>query len=238
MVTTPVAPLEEPSGPRAPLCAGSILYIDDDATVAGALGFALQRERWQVQHVDSIAAGLDHLSAETPDLVLLDYQIPGVEGLQGLRDILAAAPDIPVVIITGHADSSIAAEAIRAGADDVIARSEWFDRNGENPATHRILSRLTQARARAQRTRGAQDLRPLLTQQLVLLRQLVNATAAQTATIDRMAAHRVGPLDRIAAIVPLLAPEQARRLVGAVVTLALAGIGYLVARIQAGSLTP
>jgi PleD family two-component response regulator len=65
---------------------------------------------------------MDHLDREGADCVLLDLSLPDAVGLEGVRVLLSAFPDLPVVVLTGHDDTSLALEAVSAGADDYLVK--------------------------------------------------------------------------------------------------------------------
>src|SRR4051812_35995561 len=65
---------------------------------------------------------MDHLDRSSTDCVLLDLSLPDAVGLEGVRSLLSAFPDLPVVVLTGHDDTSVALEAMGAGADDYLVK--------------------------------------------------------------------------------------------------------------------
>ena len=67
-------------------------------------------------------AALDYVRRERPDLLLVDFQMPGKNGLEVMRKAKAVDEDLPVVLLTGFAEVRGAVEAIRAGAHDYLAK--------------------------------------------------------------------------------------------------------------------
>ncbi|MDE2485686.1 MAG: response regulator, partial [candidate division NC10 bacterium] len=59
---------------------------------------------------------------EAFDVVLLDYRLPDVEGLQLLRDVISTAPDVPVLMVTGSGDHDVAVAALKTGATDYVIK--------------------------------------------------------------------------------------------------------------------
>lgn len=77
-----------------------------------------------VIHVQRIHDALDRLRERPFDAILLDLSLPDATGLNGLRRIRAAAPNIPVVMLTGSADHALGASAVRDGAQDYLVKGE------------------------------------------------------------------------------------------------------------------
>jgi two-component system, NarL family, invasion response regulator UvrY len=67
-------------------------------------------------------AGCDAALALHPDVVLMDLSMPGISGVDSMRRIHRREPDIPVVILTAHADAALEREALGAGAAGFIAK--------------------------------------------------------------------------------------------------------------------
>jgi len=77
-----------------------ILIIDDDPAVRRAFQLALRGEGYEILEADSGAAGVRLALAEDLDLVYLDLRMPGIDGVETLRRIRAAKPDLVVYIVT------------------------------------------------------------------------------------------------------------------------------------------
>jgi DNA-binding NarL/FixJ family response regulator len=61
-----------------------------------------------------------------PALIILDYQLPGMNGLQALEEIKQLSPKTKVVILSARMDAELAVEMLKKGADDVIAKKEGY----------------------------------------------------------------------------------------------------------------
>jgi PAS domain S-box-containing protein len=68
-------------------------------------------------------AGLEYINTEPFDCVLLDYSLPGMNGLDVLKHIRARHPFLPVILLTGQGSETIAVEAIKCGANNYLAKS-------------------------------------------------------------------------------------------------------------------
>jgi diguanylate cyclase (GGDEF)-like protein len=73
---------------------------------------------------DRLAAALDPIARGLADLVLLDLSLPDSHGLDGLRQLRAAAPEVPVVVLSGNSDEEVAVQAVQAGAQDYLMKGE------------------------------------------------------------------------------------------------------------------
>jgi DNA-binding response OmpR family regulator len=78
----------------------------------------------EVDHVGRLKTGLEHLTQEKPDVILLDLGLPDSQGLDTFTQVYAQAPDIPIVVLTGLNDTEQAVEAVKAGAQDYLVKGE------------------------------------------------------------------------------------------------------------------
>ena len=103
-----------------------ILLADDSGLFLYSLGQLLSIEPW-LEVVAIAGSGLEAVKLEErlrPDLVLMDWSMPGLNGLEATRHIKARANAPRVVMLTGHAAPEFAAAALNAKADGFIAKSE------------------------------------------------------------------------------------------------------------------
>ncbi len=107
------------SGPRL-----RILLVEDDGAFAAFLETALSVEDDppELRHVPDLAGALARLREDGPDAVILDLHLPDSQGLDTLRAVVAAAPLLPVVVLTGAADLALARTALQLGAQDWIVK--------------------------------------------------------------------------------------------------------------------
>ncbi len=71
--------------------------------------------------------GLEVIEREPVDAVLLDINMPGMSGLEALREIRRRKPDLPVIMITAESDREVAESAAKAGAFDYMVKPPDFD---------------------------------------------------------------------------------------------------------------
>jgi signal transduction histidine kinase len=106
-----------------------VLLVEDNQGDAGLVRFALRAEStgeysFSAAHVLRLDDALESLKEKPFDLVLLDLSLPDAQGLETLARIRQAAPDLPIVIITGVNDESVAVEAVRGGAQDYLVKGQ------------------------------------------------------------------------------------------------------------------
>ena len=103
---------------------GRILVVDDDPVTGRFLSNLLgDAGGFDVVCTTDPASALQRASAERWDLVLTDVEMPGMTGLELLQALRQAAPDLPVVVITGHATLDYAVSALRDHADEFLQKS-------------------------------------------------------------------------------------------------------------------
>ena len=99
-----------------------ILVVDDDQLNRALLRAIFEAEGCHVALADGGAAGLDALTAQSIDIVLLDLRMPGLDGIETLRRMRDLTAKVPILILTSQRDVSAAVEATTLGADDFITR--------------------------------------------------------------------------------------------------------------------
>jgi two-component system, cell cycle sensor histidine kinase and response regulator CckA len=114
--------------PDLPLTVLYVLLVEDDDAYAGLLTseLAALRTPLRLQRVASFRAALDALAAMPPDAILLDLVLPDSTGLVTVERMHAAAPDVPIVVVTSHDDEAMALDAVKHGADDYLVKG-WAD---------------------------------------------------------------------------------------------------------------
>lgn len=99
-----------------------ILVIEDDNTIAMGLVAALEHERFNVRHVDNGEQGLDAVRERSPDLMICDIMLPGIDGLQVMRQVKNEFPGIPVIMLTAKSDEIDRVMGLEMGADDYVTK--------------------------------------------------------------------------------------------------------------------
>jgi len=99
-----------------------ILVVEDDPTIAMGLVAALESERYTVRHVDNAEAGLTEVQKHTPDLILSDIMLPGMDGLEMMRRIKVEYPQVPVIMLTAKTEEIDRVMGLELGADDYVTK--------------------------------------------------------------------------------------------------------------------
>jgi DNA-binding NtrC family response regulator len=99
-----------------------LLVVDDDSGVVKVLRTIFTREGFDVSTAEDGEAGLARATADKPDIVILDIDLPGLDGHQVLERLKVESPDLPVVMLTGREDLKSAVQAMRMGAFDYVTK--------------------------------------------------------------------------------------------------------------------
>ena len=100
----------------------TVLVVDDEQVLAGAMGDYLGRHGYAVNIKSSGEEALKVIDREPPDIVVLDYRLPRMDGLEVLRRIKEGRPEIEVIILTAHGSVEGAVEAMKVGAFDYLSK--------------------------------------------------------------------------------------------------------------------
>jgi DNA-binding NarL/FixJ family response regulator len=136
-----------------------ILLVDDHAMFREGVKLLLQRESQLdvVGEAGSPEEALDLAAREKPDLVLLDVDLSGHDGLDLIEALQASAPASDIIVLTGMRDAELQTRALRAGARGFVQKEQtgelvlraiekvragevWFDRNTVGAAVSRLVS--------------------------------------------------------------------------------------------------
>ena len=106
----------------------SILIVDDEPSIVQSLKGLLSDEGFDVMTAPNGYEALKTIESDSPDLVLLDIWMPGMDGIETLKEIKANNPYIQVIIITGHGNVETAVKATKLGAFDLIEKPLSIDK--------------------------------------------------------------------------------------------------------------
>jgi two-component system, OmpR family, alkaline phosphatase synthesis response regulator PhoP len=99
-----------------------VLVVDDEGAIRYSVSKTLQRVGYQVAEASSGEEALEMMRNQPYDVVLTDIKMPGLTGVELLRQIKETAPDSIVILMTGYASLGTAVEALRLGAHDYLIK--------------------------------------------------------------------------------------------------------------------
>lgn len=99
-----------------------ILVVDDDLAVCRSIDRALRLEGYEVDAVTSGGEALEAMAASSPDALVLDLQLPDLDGLQVCRRIRDAGDDTPILMLTARHSIDDRVQGLDAGADDYLVK--------------------------------------------------------------------------------------------------------------------
>ena len=113
--------------------------IDDDEALRESLAFLLGTAHFEVRVYDSAVRFLERLGQAEPGCIITDVRMPGMSGLELLRQLVKLGATFAVIVITGHGDVPLAVEAMKLGAVDFLEKP--FDDNALIAAVRSALNR-------------------------------------------------------------------------------------------------
>ena len=123
---------------------GKVLVVDDDFAIQIIAAETLEQAGFEVTVVDSGLKGINMVSSFSPDIILLDLLMPGIDGFQTCKEIraLACGADVPILILTGLDDLDSITTAYQLGATDFVTKPiQWLS------LPHRIQYLIRSSRA-------------------------------------------------------------------------------------------
>lgn len=108
--------------PPLPDSKAVVVVIDDDHHILELTALILSRKGYHVLTASTARQGMDIIATQAPELALLDYMMPEMDGLTTLREIKARYPDTYVIMFTGKGNEEIAVELMKGGASEYILK--------------------------------------------------------------------------------------------------------------------
>ena len=99
-----------------------VFVVDDDVWIRESLQTLLQDEGWQAETFASAREFLDRPRPLTPNCLVLDVSLPGLDGLELQKRIAGQRTDMPIIFITGHGDIPMSVGAVKAGAIEFLTK--------------------------------------------------------------------------------------------------------------------
>jgi DNA-binding response OmpR family regulator len=100
----------------------TVLLVEDDSTIALGIVRMLEMEGYAVHHFTTGEEGLASVERERPDLAVLDWMLPGMDGIEVLRTIKREHPGVPVIMLTARISEQDRVRGLDAGADDYVVK--------------------------------------------------------------------------------------------------------------------
>ncbi|AMV20043.1 sigma-54-dependent transcriptional regulator [Planctomyces sp. SH-PL14] len=101
---------------------GQVLIVDDEPTIAWAFQTALKEEGFSTDIASSAEDGFKRAGQRTPDVIVLDVRLPGIDGLKAVEHFKEIAPRAHIVIITAFGSFDVAVRAVESGAFDYLPK--------------------------------------------------------------------------------------------------------------------
>ena len=98
------------------------LLVDDDEFIRDSLKIAFKAKGCALQVAESAEEGLEAVRGESFDIIISDFRLPGMNGLDFIRQATAIQPDAIRFLITAYRDDHIVSEAVRIGINDFIEK--------------------------------------------------------------------------------------------------------------------
>ena len=120
----------------------NILIIEDEGDISLILNLMLKKEDVEIEHVTTLANAATFLKGQSPDIVIIDNQLPDGLGLEYIKEIKNSYPLIKIIMITGNTDTTDKATALQNGADIFLAKpftKEQIQKSLENIAGYQFV---------------------------------------------------------------------------------------------------
>src|SRR5690625_3227818 len=164
-----------------------VLIVDDEAAIRRTLKDILTFEKYKVDEAKDGMEGLAKIKKSKYDLVLMDIKMPNMDGIEALERLQDIQPDLPVIMISGHANIDNAVEAVKKGAFESICKP---------PDLNRLLITVRNAMDRGSLVNEKKNL------QRKMLRYVVEEMIGSSA-----------PMENVRRMIDLVAPTDARVLI-------------------------
>jgi FixJ family two-component response regulator len=121
MITAPTVGYEMSALPT-PAAAPIVFIVDDDVSVRESLELLVLNQNWKPETFASAREFLNHPRKPVPSCLVLDLSLPGLNGLELQKQLVALHIDMPIIFITGHGDIPKSVQAMKAGALEFLTK--------------------------------------------------------------------------------------------------------------------
>lgn len=122
--------------------ATQVLVMDDNVADCNLVRMSLLAapRAYHLECAGRLSEGLEKMGKQAPDVILLDLNLPDSQGTETIQRVVSHAPHVPILVLTGKADDSVALAAVRTGAQDYIVKGE-IDSHALTRALHYAIER-------------------------------------------------------------------------------------------------
>lgn len=138
-----------------------IWVIDDDRAMRWVLEKTFKEEGFDVTSFEEAQSALDQLPEDTPDVILTDIRMPGIDGLTFLAKVKTNYPDLPVIIMTAHSDLESAVSSYQTGAFEYLPKP--FDIDEALALVNRAIMHLN----KLQQQESAKSVKPIQSTEII-----------------------------------------------------------------------
>jgi DNA-binding response OmpR family regulator len=132
-----------------------ILVVDDEPAIVAVVRGRLEQEGFSVRAVASGEEALAYVEADSPDLVVLDVMLPGIDGFEVLRRLRGAGCTVPVIVLTARDEDVDKIVGLELGADDYLAKP--FNPRELSARIRAVLRRQAELKALQARVQDADE---------------------------------------------------------------------------------
>lgn len=186
------------------ICNGSTVYIvDDEKEIRDLLSRLIHSLGHRAETLSDAESLLSRLDSEQTGCIILDLWLPGINGLDTLRELVERGVGLPVIFTSGYADVSVAVQAMKNGAYDFIEKPFSFQRMAE--AVRGALQRDQQTRDNRRLVNGIRRrVADLSKREMEVLRlvadglgssEIAERLGIQTKTVEVHRSHIIGKMD-------------------------------------------
>ncbi len=131
------------------------VLVDDDESIRSGLTFYFGKKKMPLETFVSAEHALDYLGRQDADIVIVDFCLPGIDGLQFIRELNSLKPDVGKILVTAYASLDMAVEAIKLGVHDFIQKP--FQTGTIELAIEAVLRKLQRKSLLVSHDRGGAD---------------------------------------------------------------------------------
>ncbi|HUR67633.1 MAG TPA: response regulator [Candidatus Thermoplasmatota archaeon] len=138
---------DPPDGAPEDSAALRILVVDDTSIARAAVRAVLGRVGWTIDEAEDLKSALAAIRDRPPDIVLLDYLLPDMDGIEAMRALRDGGLQAPVIALSGHGSEELAERFLRAGASDFLGKDDLSEERFVHAIRRAVASHAAFSRA-------------------------------------------------------------------------------------------